>query len=194
MIENIDPRTVKIIELAKNGIDGEKDTAQKILRRLCSANDLDYDELMSDQIDEVRAHDFIFGRINKNKQKLVAHIIMKFATTKNNPEVFEMRNRRGDFIGYTVKCTNTQYIETKYAMDLYLQAYNKELKRINEEVMIAFVNKHDLFRQYNLNAKNPKKPKKHDMAKVARVTSLMGNMEDVSVHKAVGSGFKGTRQ
>lgn len=193
MIEYIDPRTVKIIGLAKNGIDGEKDTAQKILRRLCSANNLDYDELMSDQIDEVRTHDFIFGRINKNKQKLVAHIIMKFATTKNNPEVFEMRNRRGDFIGCTVKCTNTQYIETKYAMDLYLQAYNKELKRINEEVMIAFVNKHDLFRQYNLNAENPKKPKKHDMAKVARVTSLMSDMEDVSVHKAVESGGRGAK-
>ena len=193
MIEYIDPRTVKIIGLAKNGIDGEKDTAQKILRRLCNVNGLDYDELMSDEIDEVHTHDFIFGRINKNKQKLVAHIIMKFATTKNNPEVFEMRNRRGDFIGYTVKCTNSQYIETKYAIDLFLQAYNKELKRINDEVMIAFVNKHDLFRQYNLNAKNPKKSKKHDMAKVARVTSLMSDMEDVSIHKAVGSGFKGTK-
>jgi hypothetical protein len=193
MIEYIDPRTVKIIGLAKSGVGGEKDTAQKILRRLCNVNGLDYDELMSDEIDEVHIHDFIFGRINKNKQKLVAHIIMKFATTKNNPEVFEMRNRRGNFIGYCVKCTNAQYIETKYAIDLFLQAYNKELKRINEEVMIAFVNKHDLFRQYNLNAENPKKSKKHDMAKVARVTSLMSDMEDVSIHKAVGSGFKGTK-
>ena len=138
----VDERTLKIVELARTGIGGEKEAAQRILQRICAKQGLSYEDLINDTSEKCSEHLIITGKLTKSEQTIAAQVMYRFATSKEHPELWTSRSRHNRALkGFIAVCTPTQAAEAQYAVDLFLRAYRAELKRIQRETNLAFVRK-----------------------------------------------------
>lgn len=185
MIE-IDPKLLKIIALAKNGIGGEKDSAIALVKKICEREGLDFEEVMSER-SEFREFDLLDIKWrNKLEKQIVINVIYKYALSTEHATC-----RLYDFdksARYTT--TPSKHLETANAIQVYLQAYRKELKRIQEDIMSAFLDKHEIFPEWELPSDQKKKQKKEkvDFKRMMRIAGIAEGMEDVEIQRQIGSG------
>ena len=139
----VDERMLKIVELARAGMGGEKEAAQRILQRICAKQGLSYEDLINDTSEKYSEHLIVTGKLTKSEQTIAAQVVYRFATSKDNPELWTSRSRHNRVLkGFIAVCTPTQAAEAQYAVDLFLRAYRAEVKRIERETKIAFIMKH----------------------------------------------------
>ena len=185
----VDERTLKIVELARTGIGGEKETAQCILRRICAKQGLSYEDLINDTSEKYSEHLIVTGKLTKNEQMIVAQVVCKFATTKEYPEIWMSRNRHNRTLkGFIAVCTPAQAVEAQYAVKIFLRAYRAEVKRIERETKIAFMMKHELFAQYETEDDNNEELTEEKRAELNRAQLASYNMAEVPIYKAIEQG------
>lgn len=184
-MNDIDPKLLKIVALAKAGVGGEKDTAIALVKKICEREGLDFDEVMSDR-DESREFDAFLHWRNKTERQIIVNIIFKFALTPEHKSF-----RMYDFdksARYTT--TPAKHLETINAAAIYLKAYRKERKKIEEDLMSAFLDKHDIYPTWNTKSDDDeeKEPEKVDIQRAMRIAAMSEGMDDVEIHKQIDSG------
>ena len=185
----VDERTLKIVELARTGIGGEKEAAQRILQRICAKQGLSYEDLINDTSEKCSEHLIVTGKLTKSEQTIAAQVMYRFATSKEHPELWTSRSRHNRALkGFIAVCTPTQAAEAQYAVDLFLRAYRAELKRIQRETNIAFVIKHRLFAQYETEGDNNEELTEEKRAELIRAQLASYNMAEVPMYKAIEQG------
>lgn len=181
----VDERTLKIVELARSGIGGEKQAAQRILRRICADQGLSYEDLINDVSEKCSEHMIKTGRLTKNEVRVVAQVVYKFATSKEHSDLSIIRSRRNGYVkGFIAVCTPAQAVEAQYAVKIFLRAYRAEVKRIAKDIQIAFVMKHGLYPQYET-AVSDQELTEEDREQLRRAQLVSFDMAGVSVHKAI---------
>ena len=185
---NIDERTLKIIELARSGVGGEKTNAQRILRDICRKQGLSYDDIVNRIQEEYAEHIIAVGRLTKLEVEIAAQVVFRFATTKEYPKlaILQDRNTRRT-VGLKVICTPSHAVEAQYAVDVYLRAYRSEMRRIARDSQIAFIMKHDLYPRHEEPVAISSLTDK-ERAEIERATMASMQMTDVSIYKAIGDG------
>lgn len=127
----------KIVQLAKHGDGGEKESALRLVRKICAKNDLDFDEVMSEA---PTVHEFSLTCRGKAEAIVLTQTIYKFAFRNFNEGSWW---RRGNKTRLYFETTTEKYIDTMTAWDIL----RKQMRKESEKVALAMVYKHELFYQ-----------------------------------------------
>lgn len=180
---DIDPKLTKIIALAREGIGGEKTAAIKAVRRICEREGLDFDDVMnaSDERDYVLE----IGWKTNAERDILGQVCFRFAITEQHPNV--KINHKARVFLYTT--TPSKHIETVNAAAIYLRAFRKERKRMEQELIEAYVIKHRLFAAVSDDSnKSDKPPRERDPMRDLRLEAMMMGMDNVQVQKTIEGG------
>jgi hypothetical protein len=192
VMEDIDPKLLKIVALAKAGVGGEKDTALAIVKQICERDGIDFDAVMSDTdmpreyiIDEYKVR-------SRDELQIAIQIVARFATTKEHPDV------RGSYYSYdkTIRlrytATAARHIDTLNALAVYLKAYRAEKRKFLRSLNSAFYSHHNLFSQFSEDTEDDKPLKektKQELEDEWRSVQMMQAMtEEVQIRKQLNGG------
>lgn len=187
-LQDIDPKLLKIVALAKNGVGGEKAQAIRIVKRICARDGLNFDEVM-DGKDQPQKREPEFKIVSKDEVQVAIQVAARFASTPEYPDV-----RGGRFRGYKLgyveyTATTARHIETVNAIEIYLAAYRKEKKNIAKALQQAFVINHGLYSQFREDRDEERPaPTAEQLKEQERAIRLTGALsEDVDLVKRIGS-------
>lgn len=155
-METIKDKLKKIQALAKSGIGGEKETAQRMLNDLCKKYHITIDEIISEEKKycTIRVRD-------KIDEILVRQTIIHICQTN------EINNKRYKDI-WMFELTHLQAIEVQDA----IKHYRKEWKKQLHDFMIAFIHKNSIF-----NFNSDKTNDEIDLEALIKLRSLMAGMK-----------------
>lgn len=131
--ERIKGKLRKLLELARQGVGGEKDNAQSVLDKLLTKHGLTLDDLDPD-IATVEPFEFSF---KDELERDLLHQIMHHVLQSSKLSV---RVERGNSKRVCIKITRAEKLEIDLAFDIYRKAFRKEQERL----FIAFINKNNL--------------------------------------------------
>lgn len=179
-MDDIDPKLLKVVALAKDGVGGEKETAIRIVKRLCNELGLDYDDVMNAQATQ----EYTFYYERNNERSIVSQILYKFATVPEHPGIRINKYYKKFF----VRTTAAKYIEASQAVAVYIAAYRKERRRIITDLPDAFIYKHNIFGGFDEQDDERKAPTEAQLERERRAAQLGQTMDDVTLTKAIGDG------
>lgn len=130
MDDKLKARLTKLKSLAERGVGGEKETAEKKLRKLLADNGL----TESDLLEETPQY-YLFSYTYPYKRKLLGQIIYK---VMNKTEIYHSKGTRNKLGIY---CTPSQKLE----IDLDFEFYSNLLDTEIDLLLSAFIQKQDLF-------------------------------------------------
>ena len=133
----IPERLKSVYNLALNGVDGEKESAKRILGKLLEKYNVSINELEEEQADI-----FAFTFHGKRQRKLliqVAYKVLDCPPTCYGVRVGSSKRISPSQIG--IRCTKYQRTEIMFLHEFYCQLWESEL----DKLMLAFVYKHDLY-------------------------------------------------
>lgn len=190
-MDDIDPKILKIVALAKAGVGGEKEVAIRMVKQICEREGIDFDELMSDRNAPKQFEPEIKVR-GRDEMRIIIQVVARFATTPEHPDV------RAGYYSYTKEvwvrytCTPSLHIDTLNAINVYLKAYRKEKKNFMDALKDAFVQHHNLYSQFYEAPDEPEEPKPKTAEERAadwRAANMMMAMtESVKLTKEIGDG------
>lgn len=128
----------KVVRLAKEGIDGEKENAIRIVKKLCAKHDLNFEDVMNDTGIEEFYIDF-----KRGETQLVVQIIGRYAKAHRNDEILPSNGGQRLYF----KCTKERYIETINAYSVLAHKFKEEKGILVESFEHAFFKKHQLYYQ-----------------------------------------------
>lgn len=157
----------RIKKLAENGIGGERESAQTMLKKLMRKHKISEDELISENVEEVW-----FKYKDDCERKLLVQI---FYFVKGDGRYWERKDKRCKSLG--VDCNIAQKLEIEANYEFFKHAIREEL----EVFYMAFFSKNNIFPQSH---KNQKEPPTKELLKVAM---MMEGMNERSLLKQIGS-------
>lgn len=179
---DVDPKLLKIIALARDGIGGERDTALRIVKRICAEQNMDFDDVMS--ATDYREYVLEVGFRNKFEELIVGQTVMRYALTPDHTGV--QINRKYKAFIYTT--TPSKHIETANAVAVYLRAFRKEREKFMDELAESFVHKHKLYSAVKNDDPDHKPRKSPSYEKQMRMMMIGQSMDDVTIQKTIGDG------
>lgn len=188
-MDDIDPKILKIVALAKQGIGGEKDTAIALVKRICEREGIDFDELMSDN-DVPKEYTPEIKVRSRDELQVAIQVAARFATTPAHPEVYGRYYSYDKTIILRYTCKPAVHIDTLNAINVYLKAYRNEKKKFMRSLGQAFYSHHNLFSQFKEESDEPEKPKSlEERQDTWRAVQMMQAMtEQVNIVKEIDSG------
>lgn len=121
---------LKLKELSNRGVDGEKENATKLLKKLMKKYNISEEELLQEEKKEV------WITLKNNAERRICHQIL-YAYFDNA----SLWYRNGHRTRYWVELTAAQEIEFKYIFSIYLKAFYDE-----QDIFIdAFIQKNRIF-------------------------------------------------
>ena len=178
-MNDIDPKMLKIIALAREGIGGERETARRIVQKICDEQGLDFEDVMN--ATDYREYMLEITFRNKYEELILGQAIMRFALTPEHPGV--KINRKAKAFFYTT--TPSKHIETTNAASVYLRAFRKEREKFMDELAESFVHKHKLYSAVKNDDDHEARPAP-DPEKLMRMMMIGNEMDDVNVQKQIG--------
>lgn len=163
---------LKLQELAKRGVNGEKENADKLLKKLMKKYNISEDEINDEEINEVELE-----LKDDIEVRLACQILFSFF---DNAPLYKKWKKR---VKYYTKLTKPQEIEFRYMFSVYLENFRKQ------ELIFyrAFINKNRIFPKEILNEKgrNPYDISPEERAEILKSQMMMGGIEMTRIRKAL---------
>ncbi len=183
----------KILALARHGVDGEKQNAITILKRLCKKHSLDFEDVINQDNEKIQEYSIKYR--TRDEEIILGHVISRFANRRITDFILADRHHKA----LIFQTTHQRYIETLNAYDVFIKLFRKEKRRINEilklknkAMMEGFIVKHKLFFQRTKEELAGEKKNQKDIEgnisnnKANRLASFMASqMEDVELQKRI---------
>lgn len=186
----------KIVALAKYGVGWEKENAIIMVKRICKAEGLDYDAVMSEGEQKKDWH-FLYSK-TLYEYNMSINFLARYGTEDmhNTSRLFESAEARkliGGRWAIVVNCTEREFVELQYIWEVLLQAYRQETKKalaeqkkkINNEIKLAFCYKHNLFMQKKGDGGNKSEMSYKEYEEHLKAIRLARWMQDVNIRKAL---------
>lgn len=174
----IKERLLKMYALATNGVDGEKETAQKILEANLAKYGLTIDDLVESN---EKKKIYWFTAKDKYQRMLLGQIYCVFVCKTKQYSTYTRADRKYD-VG--LEMTEVEAIELNMIYNFYLNLWKKELEKQKEILLHAFINKHDI----SLQTVNIEEMTDEEIRMAERACRMMDDLEDVSFKKQICSG------
>lgn len=174
--EHIKAKLRKLLELARQGVSGEKDNAQSVLDKLFKKHGLTLDDLDSEYA-EVCECEFKFG--NALERKLLLQVLFTVLNVSSIPVRRDHRNSKT----LCVEATRAQALEIDLAWSLYREAFTKEQDRL----LIAFIHKNRLHGSDEVKGEPPHEPIKLSKEDLAAIVAMMAAIKTTHVRRALPS-------
>lgn len=183
MAQQIDDRLLKIVALAKFGVAGERETADRMVRSMCAKLELEYSDVMADESDTYVEHVLPVRWRNKAELRVLAQVCWCFADTGDERVRIAYNILRKVVF---VTTTPAKFIETSQAAVVYLAAFRKAKRLLLSDLPGAFISKHHLYSEYP-DDDNADRPAWTDEQRMQhwRQAQLVETMESVRLHKAI---------
>lgn len=134
MDEKTIERIKKLQALAERGVGGEKDTAEKMLRKMLKKNGIQsLDDLQDDNYEYV-----LFPYSGKYEKKLLKQCIYKVLTAAGDRTYYHTKGTRQKLGIY---CTKAQKVEIHMEFEFYRKAFYEEM----DIFISAFINAQKIF-------------------------------------------------
>lgn len=179
-MDNLTGTMKKLLELSKRGVDGEKENAEKLLRKMMKKYNISEADLEKDDI-----HVFEIAYKTDIEKKLALQVFYK--VTKSI-EYGTYRNSRKKRV--ILSMTDAQYIEFVYQLEIYKNAWEENLGLLME----AFIAKNDIFPKLTKEEEKELKKKtnqednqKMDLNKLRKIQMMSMGLDYTSVNKAIGN-------
>lgn len=171
----IPERLKGVYNLALNGVDGEKESAKKILDMLLKKYNVSIDQIEDDQ-PEIFA--FIYhGKWQRKLLIQVAYKVLDCQPTCYSARVGNSKRISPSQIG--IRCTKYQRTEIMFLHDFYCQLWESEL----DKLMIAFIYKHDLYGTGELD--EDMRSESPSIEEMIRIQSMIDGLEDKTPLKQI---------
>jgi hypothetical protein len=173
--EKIRDRLIKLKNLAERGCQGEAIAARNALERLLKKYNLTVDDLDSEE----KTWRWIkTGRQGYSRKLLFQCYYSVFDATE------VMRKQYRDEIAFEL--TAYEYAELANAYEWHVANFEKELKRMKEDLLSAYIYRHDLCSQTGVDdSKNT--DSRMSMEDISRILNLAGNLSNEIYCKALNS-------
>ena len=147
MMDNIDlklkDKLLKLYELSKRGIDGEKANAELLLNKMLGKHNLTIDDIDQD-IPKKRYYRYT----TKMNQNIISQIAFKVL---GSHEVYLVKGYKE----ISVTVTDFQHIQILEMIDFHISNFEEERKLFLKDFTSAYIQKHKLFR--DLGEEEPKR-------------------------------------
>lgn len=166
-----------LVGKVKENNGGESANALKTLKKLCTKYELDIDEVLTGKKLERRLY-----KVSRANQLIVAQIMLRYANTR---EIYHTRD--GKYLA--TELDEATHLEVTHALDVLIPLFQKELRKVKEATLHAFVHKHDLFwkgertERIGEEKKKTQKEIEEERERDRIAASLVGNMEDATIYK-----------
>jgi hypothetical protein len=134
MENKLKDKLLKLYELAKRGVDGEKVNAEFMLNRMLQKHGLTIED-----IDQETPKKRYYKYTTKLNDKLISQIIFKVINKRN---VYSIKGYKE----VMAEVTDYQHIQILELIDFHLENFDKERKQFLNDFTSAYVQKHRLFR------------------------------------------------
>lgn len=169
----------KIVNLARNGVAGERETAERIVRKICERENLNFDEVMRGD------PELIEGRLKykgKAEKELAINVIAKFGLVSLDNSTCSVYEK-----AICWKTTKEKCIDTLNAWDILRRQMRVEIEKIPR----AMILRHDLFyvptedekELIRRMKKTNGKPTKKEIERERAASRLAEGLEDVEIYK-----------
>ena len=165
-------KLLKILALAENGAEGEKQAAERTLKSLLERYDMTMEELIEAKGGKRSIHYIDYHNSDYGK-KLVSQII-SFVFQQSDYMTHETRSKTK----LPLHCTKAQAIEVQMLYDVYYRAYEAE----QADLYTAFIHRHKIF---NLNHKPAEDTEELSLEQQIKIQQLMRGMDQVDIHKQI---------
>ncbi|MBR5091268.1 MAG: hypothetical protein IK093_17725 [Ruminiclostridium sp.] len=168
----INDKLKKIYALAMQGVDGEKEAAQKLLYELMEKYSVSFEELM----EEERIDTFEFRYKTDEENKILLQVIVKVMDTAEYISQYLGKNNK-PLKYYVVDCTLSEKVEIEFLFDFYKRLFQKEKELLIE----AFIQKHALYASHPLSTTR-NVPSAEELEAIAK---MMNALSDECPRKAI---------
>lgn len=127
-------KLLKLYELAKRGVGGEKTNAERFLNNLLEKHGLSIDD-----IDQELPKKRYYRYTTNHNEMLIAQVILKVT---NNKQIWNVKHYKE----LAAEVTDYQHVQILELIDFHLDNYNQEKKIFLKDFTVAYVQKHKLFR------------------------------------------------
>lgn len=174
-----DDKLGKLISMAKDGTENEKEIAVKFIKKICDKHSLNFDDVMT----KTDLKEFELEYEKAKFEDLAFHIFARYGIIdKDNYEMGGFN--RSHKIWY--KTTLQKHIEVINAFDMLSKAYEKEMKLFKESFELAFYNKHKLWNYGAIPEEERKIPTPEELKKSRIANGMERNLDDVQIRKRLG--------
>lgn len=175
----IKERLLKIYSLATDGVDGERDAAQRLLDENLKKYGLNISDLIGSdsEVNEI----YWFAVKDKYQRRLLEQLYGVFIVKDNQYTEYSNKALRYN-VG--LKMTKSQKVELTLMYDFYLTQWKKEIEKQKDILFRAFISKHSLSNSYA----DYDKMSDDELKLAERACRMMDDLEDVSFKKQIGSG------
>ncbi len=168
----------KIVQLAKRGEGGEKETARRMVKAICEREGLDFDDVMSDA---PKTQEFSLRYVDRREEELLEHVIAKFAMLTRETRMFTRYGRSKEIFFET---TTEKYIDTVNAWHILRKQMRAEIAKIP----LAMIYKHDLFYQptteeWEKIKKERPEATKEELEKAMKARAMAYGLDDVELQR-----------
>lgn len=164
----ITERLKGVYNLALHGVDGEKESAKKLLDKLLKKYNVSINEIEEEQ-PEVFAFTF-HGKWQRKLLIQVAYKVLDCQPTCYNARVGNSKRISPSQIG--IRCTKYQRTEIMFLHDFYCQLWESEL----DKLMLAFIYKHDLYGTGELNEDT--RSESPSVEEMMQIQSMIDGLDD----------------
>lgn len=171
----------KILALAENGSAGEQENARNMLQDLLRKYNITIEDIACEVEKE-----YIFSKINNKMEfDLWSQVIFKVRNVSTF-NYFELNGGK-----YAIKCTEAERIEIENQFEfhkrLFRNEYKKQLKNLQEELLSAYVNKHNLFSDCPVEEEqeNQEEQQPIDLEKLQRILAYKRNLSEETYYKMI---------
>jgi len=189
--DNINPKLLKIVALAKQGVGGERETAIKLVKKICTEQNIDFGEVMN--WSGLKKYEPRIAIKTKSELQIIIQIASKYCTSKEHHDIRGGYYHSRRFVWVEYWATPGLHIEVLNACRVYLEAYRKERKQLLSDMNMAFVHKHKLWPAYS--SENDTAPTEEEIALGRRAQKLGESMqESVNLNKELDAGLSRARK
>ena len=168
--ESVIEKLKKIALLAEQGYEGEADNARRKLEKQLA----EYGLTMEDILQERKScQEFRYS--NKQEFKLFVNVFLhRFG---RESEEFKGATYNKSSKKIYVKLSDIDYADFAPEWDYYRAEFARELRKTEEALLVAFVNKFDLFDKTSEDDEGDKKRSKPDLERLRRALELISSIE-----------------
>lgn len=172
----IKQRLIKILNLAKRGVGGEKDNAERMLNTLLEKHKLTLEELLDEDVKNMAW----FRYKNKTEATILSHCCLKVIEgwDRNRWSSKTQRNQ------YGVCVTKAQEIEIGLMFEAHRKAFRIELEKQVDRLLAAYVHSNNLF-STTPSEETESGTSEISMDELEAIIALARTMKPTPVHKAI---------
>lgn len=179
----------KVKELSERGIDGERASAEKLLKKLLKKYNMNLEDLTQDSKE---VYEFTFK--NQQQKTLIYNIVGKVLNTSDfdsykirSDKDSERYEKRYKTKSRGFELTKAQFVEVCELRDFYFELFDVEFEKMKKMILMSFLHKHDIFPDSQEDSEEEESENPYSFEDLMLMRKMSSSMQNKSYTKKIES-------